>query len=215
MVAKPPQSLIPSHAEALGLTAKMPPNMPRVSFGVDFGETHESVDFDYDAYAEVAKDVGLSEDAVSNVYVDILHRSDKSVRYLGQHMEETHTLRVKDRDPKRSQKSINETLAHESKHEADSVNGVDPGHNRNVIGNIGLKATGFTLPALIAGSGLTVASTFAEGAPAGWAATGIYAGIAAAHGALYYGYITHPSEVGARAAEKNARDVITLTKKQA
>ena len=92
----------------------MPDVFPAVSFSTNLGQNFENVDFDYDEFLKVAREIGLSDETILNLNIDIGNLKEVA----GIYYPDTKSVWLNQGD------DINNFLAHELSHALDDQNGV-------------------------------------------------------------------------------------------
>ena len=102
--------------------------MPDVSMDIALGDhvrRGQVIDFDYDSYRTVAHDMGLGDDAIDRLQIHLENRSPG--RTLGRTSYDDQTPQItvglKRGISRRTKRSLNNTLAHETQHYADMLSG--------------------------------------------------------------------------------------------
>lgn len=179
-------------------------DLPSVSFDIKLGEEYESVGFDVDKFRALADEYGMDVQARKDVSINITSR--KSRRYQGYYMPSKKEICIV--NLKKDHKT-NETFAHELKHAADDAEGIlEVQPRRYIAGKLALAAANYITAGVIT---FDVASIFHQFPQA--ASYCVASAPVLNMSAAIIGYRLHPSERRAFGTKKQARDIITMTKR--
>lgn len=168
----------------------VPEHAPTVVFDVNLGKEYEYVDFDYDAFADQATQLGLSNEAAQDLTITVSAGVSKQDRGYYDDDEYAITLRARNyRD---------DTLTHELQHAADSKNGYPRNNFRKKVGNAAVRPLRLCFPV---SCGAVVVR--AVGGQTGEIIANFSLVSALTIGATaLWGHLLHPLERRARKAEK-------------
>jgi hypothetical protein len=199
------------------LAPTIPETAPTVSFDRSLGKRFSFVGFNYGEFALQADRIGVDQETISDLRVQILppsRTSTKGVYYVDypkDALDSEENLKLVPCIDVVMSNDVNKSLAHEMKHASDGDEGLLKFDTRYKIGEIAAKGHWLFVPGVaMSGFSLGLVMTGQPSLPVTVAGLGISAlGVISSVGE-HYGYATHPDEKRANEASKNPNKTITV-----